>query len=103
MKNILLLILTMAFVSGIYARDQADLSGTVKVEVDGLSCPFCAYGLEKKLKDLDGVIDIKINVENAFVILKVKEGKTLDEAVIRKKVKDAGFTARTIKKVTDES
>ena len=25
----------------------------VIVYVDGLACPFCAYGIEKKLNDLD--------------------------------------------------
>ena len=102
MKNIIILLLCIAFGADLQAQEQVELTGKVKVEVDGLSCPFCAYGLEKKLKDLEEVTDIKIDVENAFAILKVKEGATLDEETIRKKVKDAGFTARTITKVSDE-
>ena len=102
MKNIIILLLGVILTTGLQPQDQTDLTGKVKVEVDGLSCPFCAYGLEKKLKDLDGVSDIEIDVENAFALLTVEEGKALDEEAIRKKVKDAGFTARTIKKVIDE-
>lgn len=102
MKNIIILLLCVAFGTNLQAQEQVKLTGKVKVEVDGLSCPFCAYGLEKKLKDLQGVTDIKIDVENAFALLTVKEGATLDEETIRKKVKDAGFTARTIKIVSDE-
>ncbi len=102
MKNIIMLLLGVVLSTGLQAQDQTDLTGKVKVEVDGLSCPFCAYGLEKKLKDLDGVSAIKIDVENAFALLTVEEGKVLGEEAIRKKVKDAGFTARTIKKVIDE-
>lgn len=102
MKNIIILFLCLAFGTTLQAQNQVELTGKVKVEVDGLSCPFCAYGLEKKLKDLNGVTDIKIDVKNAFALLTVKEGKILSEETIRKKVKDAGFTARTIKKVIDE-
>ena len=89
MKNIILLLLGVVLTTGLQAQDQTNLTGKVQVEVDGLSCPFCAYGLEKKLKDLDGVSDIEIDVENAFALLTVEEGKVLDEEAIRKKVKDA--------------
>lgn len=102
MKNIIILLIGVVFATDLQAQDQTELTGKVKVEVDGLSCPFCAYGLEKKLKDLDGVTAIEIDVENAFALLTVEERKVLDEEAIRKKVKDAGFTARTIKKVKDE-
>lgn len=102
MKNIIILLLCIAFGADLQAQEQVELTGKVKVEVDGLSCPFCAYGLEKRLKDLEGVTNIKIDVENAFAILTVREGVSLDEEIIRQKVKDAGFTARTIKNVTDE-
>ena len=65
---------------------------SVKVQVDGLSCPFCAYGLEKKLSDLDGVDSIKIDIENGMLTLIVQEDKTINEEVIKEKIKEAGFT-----------
>lgn len=70
---------------------------TVEVRVDGLSCPFCAYGLEKKLKKIDGMKDLKIDIKNGLVTFSLTEGKTVDEKTIRKIVKDAGFTAKEIK------
>lgn len=106
MKNIILTIIIIG-VCGICAqvsaqeRDSA-LEGIIKVEVDGLSCPFCAYGLEKKLKNMEGVVKIEIDVENAFVLLTLEEGKTLSEELIREKVKDAGFTAQEIYEVVNE-
>jgi mercuric ion binding protein len=68
----------------------------VAVSVDGLSCPFCAYGLEKKLKSLDGVGKIDIKVNDGMVFLYLKEGPEITEAVLRKKVEEAGFTPRDI-------
>lgn len=89
-------------VASMTAQESKEFKGTVKVQVDGLSCPFCAYGLEKKLKNMDGVIKITIDVENAFALLTIEEGKKVTDKVIRQKVKDAGFTAREIMEVSDD-
>ena len=64
----------------------------VSVRVDGLSCPFCAYGLEKKLKSIDGVEKLVIKVNDGLAILTYKDGAKIDKDVIAKKVKEAGFT-----------
>ena len=69
----------------------------IEVRVDGLSCPFCAYGLEKKLKKIDGIKDLKIDIKNGLVTFSLKEGKSVDEKTLVKIVKDAGFTAKEIK------
>ena len=45
---------------------------------------------------------IEIDVENAFVLLTLEDGKTVNEAMIRERVKDAGFTAREIKEVPSD-
>ena len=34
-----------------------------KVQVDGLGCPFCAFGLEKKFKELKGIKKVRIDIE----------------------------------------
>lgn len=102
MKKILLIIFIGLTTFALRAQNaENELKGTVKIEVDGLSCPFCAYGLEKNLKKLEGVETIKIDVENAFVLLTIAEGKSIDEATIRKNIKDAGFTPRAITKDND--
>lgn len=35
-----------------------------KLRVDGLACPFCAYGIEKKLGALEGVVAYHIILSN---------------------------------------
>lgn len=85
--------------AGVFSHIDAALTAETKVEVrvDGLSCPFCAYGLEKKLKKIDGIKDLKIDIKNGLVTFALKEGKSVDEKTIVKIVKDAGFTAKEIK------
>ncbi len=65
-----------------------------QLRVDGLACPFCAYGIEKKLKKTEGVESIDIDVNNGVVRVNVAEGVTLTEAQMAKLINDAGFTLR---------
>ena len=69
----------------------------VEMRIDGLACPFCAYGLEKKLKDVPGVSEIEIRVDDAIVIMKSKKGESVAVDRLKPAVKDAGFTAREIR------
>ena len=64
----------------------------VSVQVDGLSCPFCAYGLEKKLKKVDNVASLEIQVNEGRAVLTPEPGTSLDLADLEQAVRDGGFT-----------
>ena len=68
----------------------------VTIVVDGLACPFCAYGLEKKLKKLEGVEALTVDMKEGQVQIKLKEGATVTEEQISEAVTDAGFTVTEI-------
>ena len=72
----------------------AVLADVYKLYVDGLACPFCAYGVEKKVGGLDGVEKVEIEIEDGLVAVTLAEGATLDEATARRAVDEAGFTLR---------
>ncbi len=63
-----------------------------KLQVDGLACPFCAYGIEKKLNATKGVKSIQIDINTGTVTVFMKPGASLSEPQARQIVKDAGFT-----------
>ncbi len=87
-------IIIILFVLGI--STSLAQSNEVKVRVDGLSCPFCAYGLEKKLNDLDGVESINIDFEEGLVVLQVTDSENISEEEIRTNIEKAGFTPKEI-------
>jgi len=62
--------------------------------VDGLACPFCAYGVEKKVGSLDGVIKVEIDIDGGMVAVTLADGATLSEATAAKAVDEAGFSLR---------
>ncbi len=66
------------------------------MRVDGLACPYCAYGVEKKLKKIDGVEAIDVDLDHGLVTVDVREGVTLDERQMVDLFKQAGFTFRSM-------
>ncbi len=69
-------------------------SHVYKLYVDGLACPFCAYGVEKKVGGLDGVEKVDIEIDEGLVAVTLADGATLDEATASRAVDEAGFTLR---------
>lgn len=67
---------------------------TYQLQVDGLACPFCAYGIEKKLSAFEGVQSVETHIKDGTVIITMKDGGTLQEASAKKAVKEAGFSLR---------
>ncbi len=69
--------------------------------VDGLACPFCAYGVEKKLSALDGVKKVEIDIERGVVLITVEENRALTEDAVRAAIAEAGFTLRRLEPARD--
>jgi len=64
------------------------------LQADGLSCPFCAYGIEKQLGRISGVESVTADIANGSVRVVMKEGTNLDRQAANKAVEAAGFTLR---------
>ncbi len=97
MKRIICIIALLLFSGAGFAGDQH-----YHVTVGGLVCPFCVYGVEKKLKNLDGVIEISSNLEKGEFFLRLENGLTLSEDAVRELVTAAGFTLLGFEEVDDE-
>ncbi len=73
------------------------------IGVDGMSCPFCAYGLEKKLKKMKDVESVTIDLNKGEAVVIAKAGTIISEESLRKAVHDAGFTVSSLKKIENHS
>jgi len=66
------------------------------LRVDGLACPFCAYGIEKKFTKTAGVEKIDIDLKNGLVIVSTSDGKTFKEEELKQIIDDSGFTLKSM-------
>lgn len=63
------------------------------VQVEGLGCSFCAYGLEKKFKELKGIKKIAIDLESGTFTFLFPTEKALRTEQVKQQVASAGYTA----------
>jgi len=68
----------------------------VILRVDGLACPFCAYGLEKKITQIEGTQSYDVDMKEGKVYVDLSEDAKVNIDAFRKAVKEAGFTLRTV-------
>jgi mercuric ion binding protein len=71
------------------------LSGQVikaTVAVDGMACPFCGYGIEKRLLKVEAVEKVMIDLVAGEAQVIAEPGRSINVQDIRRAVEKAGFT-----------
>ena len=96
MKNLIVVAIVLCSIFSTPIMAQAPKFDKVEVKVEGLGCPFCAFGLEKKMKAIQGVQNINIDVESGMMVLEVPMTASISQAQINAKVEEAGYTAKHI-------
>jgi cation transport ATPase len=72
---------------------------SIKAEVNGMVCAFCAQGIDKKLRALPQTKDVYVNLKHKIVAVELKEGQSLSETTVKDLVKDAGYDVTNIQTV----
>jgi periplasmic mercuric ion binding protein len=69
---------------------------TLKVNVNGMVCAFCAQGIEKKVRALPQTEDVYVNLKQHVVAIALKEGQTISDETIKSLIKNAGYEVTAI-------
>ena len=97
--------LTLTFALGLMApalaaqQEPAAKEGEprqIQVTILGMSCPFCAYGVQQKLQRLKGVTDLEVVLETGLATLTLEEDADISNEQLQETVKDAGFEVAKI-------
>lgn len=86
---------------GVASVAQAEQK-TIRIDVDGLVCAFCAQGIEKKMKAQAATDKVFVSLQKKIVAVALKEGQDISDEKIRSEITDAGYVVRGITR-TDES
>ncbi|MGB3591258.1 MAG: cation transporter [Nonlabens sp.] len=90
MRYLLLLLLVTG---SAFAKAQSQKTmDKYEIQVDGLGCPFCAYGLEKKFKEFKGIKDVAIDIETGDFSFLYPSSNALTMEQVTEQVKKAGYT-----------
>ena len=69
---------------------------TIKMEVNGLVCAFCAQGIEKKLRSMAPTQDVFVSLEKKVVAVALKDGQDIPDATLKEQLKDSGYDVVTV-------
>jgi len=61
------------------------------VAAKGMACPFCAYGVQKRLGNVTDVKDVTVDLKTNTARLDLAEGAFLDPEALARAVREAGF------------
>ena len=69
----------------------------VVMHVSGLSCSMCVRSVTKALRKVEAVEEIQVLLDDdQRILLTLKEGKEVEEKVLREAVESAGFSTRKV-------
>ena len=94
-------LITFTFLSLSLAAGAAHAAvQSIKAEVNGMVCAFCAQGIEKKLRSMSQTKDVYVDLKKKIVAVELKEGQTLALETVKDLVKDAGYDVTRIENVS---
>ena len=68
-----------------------------ELEVFGMTCPFCGFGIEKKLRAVPGVSEVTIFLDDGRIQLAFSPGNDAVPDDIERAVEKAGFKLSTLR------
>ncbi len=80
---ILLLLPASLFAAGVQMVD---------IDIEGMSCKFCAYKIQKNLSQLPAVETAKVDIDSNKAHLVMSAGKQADIEQIKEIILESGFT-----------
>ncbi len=86
-------------VQEVLAPSDVLAGASVRLKVNGMVCPFCAYGLEKRLGEIASVDAVLIRISDGLVQIRTKEDQELTDEVLEDAVKKSGFTLTEIERL----
>ncbi len=97
MKKIILALVLLVIITP-HSSFADHPEGTVEVDIYGLVCDFCARALEKVFGEEDAVDGIEVDLDAKIVTIHLKDGRQLDDAIIKKNIIDSGYNVEEIRR-----
>jgi len=97
MKKLVMLVMAISVLAATGAEAK-----TIRMEVNGLVCAFCAQGIEKKLRSMAPTKEVFVSLEKKIVAVSLKDGQDIPDATLKESLKDSGYDVVSVAR-TDEA
>ena len=96
MRQLIIVAVIIFFTASAFGADET----VIEIDIDGMTCPFCVYNLEKEFGKLSEVKQVLISLKSNKARLTLREGTHIDSDTVREVVLSAGFTPREVRDVS---
>jgi cation transport ATPase len=84
-------LLSAAFAATLATALPAHAADTVKLQINGMVCAFCAQGIEKRLTSLPETGELYINLAQKIVAVQPKAGQSINVEKVKAEITEAGY------------
>lgn len=81
------------------ARAEAAGPTSLRIEVNGLVCAFCAQGIQTAFRKEAAAEEVFVSLENRLVAVQLRDGHELSDETVTKALVEAGYTVVGIERV----
>jgi mercuric ion binding protein len=85
-----------AILAATFSSSPALAARSIKANVNGLVCSFCAAAIEKRLKALDATKAVYVDLSRKIVALELKDGKDISLEKVAAEINDSGYDVVSI-------
>ncbi len=96
MRQLFIVAVLLCLSASVFGADETIL----EIDIDGMTCPFCVYSLEKELGKLSQVDEVLISLKSNKARLTLKEGAHIDFDTLQEVVLRAGYTPGEVRDVS---
>lgn len=83
-------VIAFAIIAALFST-SALAARSIKVDVNGMVCSFCAAAIEKRLKSLGATKAVYVDLSKKIVALELKDGEDVALEKVAEEIKDAGY------------
>jgi copper chaperone CopZ len=99
MRQLFIVAVLFFLSASVFGADETVL----EIDINGMTCPFCVYNLERELGQLSEVKQVLISLRSSKALLTLKEGAHINSDSLREVVLEAGFTPGKVRDVSEGS
>jgi len=81
----------LTLIIGLSFANSAFATTSIRAEVKGMVCAFCAKGISKKLNNLDAAKQVFVDLKNRVVLVEIKDQQKISLDEFNKIIQDAGY------------
>ncbi|MBS3896937.1 hypothetical protein [Silanimonas sp.] len=91
------LVLLALALTTVFASPRLD-ARSLRVEVNGLVCAFCAHGIRAAFARQPAVAEVFVSLEDRLVAIALKPDQDISDAITKELLTDAGYTVVRIER-----